>query len=119
MSDAAEDPSHGHVITHTVDGLLFFGSASHFQQLFAEQQPIEPHVDSLILDFLHARILDLSAVEAIGSVAARFGAQGKKVVLRHLPQDLADLLRRDAGPELVIEADKNTDPEYDSAAVGA
>ena len=57
--------------------------------------------------------------EDLDAVAARFGAQGKKVVLRHLPQDLADLLRRDAGPELVVEKDKSTDPEYGSAAAEA
>ena len=119
VSDLADHPTHGHVLTHSVRGQLFFGSARHFQQLFAEQPLPLPDVDCLILDFLYARILDLSAVEAIGAVAARFGAQGKKVVLRHLPQDLADLLRRDAGPELVVEKDKSTDPEYGSAAAEA
>ena len=50
--------------------------------------------------------------------AARFGALGKTVVLRHLPSDLADLLRSDAGSYLLIESDKSTDPVYSSAIHG-
>ena len=111
-------PTRGLAQLQTVDGLLFFGSARHFQQLFSEQPPLDPAVTCVILDFLPARILDLSAVEAIGAVAARFGALGKTVVLRHLPSDLADLLRSDAGSYLLIESDKITDPVYSSAIHG-
>ena len=102
----------------TVEGLLFFGSARHLQQLFAEEAPPDPAVVTVVLDFLPARILDLSAVEAIRGVATRFGGLGKRVVLRHLPPALADLLRADAPPYLTVESDKVTDPSYSTAAVG-
>ena len=105
---------------YVVDGILFFGSARHFVQLFTEQPAPDAQSTCVVLDFLHARILDLSAVEAIGAVASRFGAAGKQVVLRHLPAELAAILQRDAAserPYLRIEQDTQTDPVYGSAAV--
>ena len=89
---------------YEIEGPLFFGSASRFQELFDPKN--DP--DEVILDFQGSRIVDQSALQAIETVAEKYLRAGKRLQLRHLTQDCHKLLNK-AG-QLMI--DRNDDPEY-------
>jgi sulfate permease, SulP family len=91
-------------LVYEIEGPLFFGSATHFQELFdAENDP-----EVVILDFMDSRIVDQSGLQAIEAVAGNYAALGKRVQLRHLSRDCHKLLAK-AG-QLVVENDD--DPDY-------
>jgi sulfate permease, SulP family len=91
-------------LVYEIEGPLFFGSATHFQELFhPEDDP-----DVVILDFMDSRIVDQSGLQAIEAVAGNYAALGKRVQLRHLSRDCHKLLAK-AG-QLVVENDD--DPDY-------
>jgi len=100
--------------TYYVDGPLFFGSTQQFGTLFAARDDPE----DVVIDFMESRVMDHSALEAINAIAAKYGALGKRVHLRHLSSDCAGLLERLNGglrPYELIEADPATDPVYEVA----
>jgi SulP family sulfate permease len=99
--------------SYNVNGPLFFGSTTQFGNLF----DVKNDPAHVVIDFTNSRVMDHSALEAINSVADRYGEVGKKVHLRHLSDDCASLLRTlDDGdrPYELIEADPTTDPVYDA-----
>lgn len=89
---------------YEIEGPLFFGSAGGFAEIF------DPKNDpaAVTVDFLHSRVVDQSALQAIEALAARYESQGKTLSLKHLSKDCHGLLQR-AG-QLVVEEDD--DPEY-------
>ena len=89
---------------YQVEGPLFFGSAEGFAELFS------PDTDPgrVIVDFAGSRVADQSALAAIETLAAKYEARGKTLVLRHLSRDCHALLNR-AG-QLMI--DSEDDPDY-------
>lgn len=89
---------------YEIQGPLFFGSASSFQELF---DPAEDP-DVVILDFMDSRIVDQSGLQAIEAVAGKYATAGKRLQLRHLSRDCHTLLAR-AG-QLIVENDD--DPDY-------
>ncbi|MEN0088526.1 MAG: SulP family inorganic anion transporter, partial [Pseudomonadota bacterium] len=89
---------------YRVIGPLFFGSAEGFQESFTPREDPE-HV---VIDFMHSRVVDQSALNAIESVAAKYRQQDIDIQLRHLSRDCHALLTK-AG-QLVVDADD--DPEY-------
>ena len=89
---------------YEIEGPLFFGSATRFQELFDPKN--DP--DEVILDFQGSRIVDQSALQAIETVAEKYLRAGKRLQLRHLTQGCHKLLNK-AG-QLMI--DRNDDPEY-------
>ncbi|MBI1219372.1 MAG: STAS domain-containing protein [Rhodobacteraceae bacterium] len=89
---------------YQIEGPLFFGSASGFGELFAPEG--DPAL--VVVDFAQSRVADQSALAAIETMAARYEAQGKRLVLRHLSRDCHRLLHR-AGQLMVDSAD---DPQY-------
>lgn len=89
---------------YDVEGPLFFGSATKFQELFDPSQDPE----TVILDFKKSRVVDQSALQAIEAVAERYDTAGKRLRLRHLSRDCHTLLAR-AG-QLMI--DNEDDPDY-------
>ncbi|WP_299194598.1 SulP family inorganic anion transporter [uncultured Litoreibacter sp.] len=102
-----------HAKTHTtpegakvyaIDGPLFFGSTSGFDELFTPAE--DPSL--VVIDFADSRVADQSALQAIEAVAARYEAEGKKVQLRHLSHDCHELLTN-AG-QLMVDSDD--DPDY-------
>lgn len=100
--------------TYTVEGPLFFGSIAQFASSFT------PKDDSkdVVIDFLNSRVMDHSALEAINTLAARYGSLGKRVHLRHLSSDCYGLLERLNGDKKlyeIFEADPATDPVYEVA----
>ena len=100
--------------SYNIQGPLFFGSTSEFSNLF----DVKEDPKDIIIDFTNSRVMDHSALEAINSVADRYGEAGKKVHLIHLSSDCASLLRKLNGkdnklrPYELIELDPETDPVY-------
>lgn len=101
--------------TYNVRGPLFFGSTQAFNSLF----DVKGDGDDVVIDFLNSRVYDHSALEAINSMADRYGALGKRVHLRHLSSDCSALLERIQGSSLppyeIVESDPATDPVYEVA----
>ena len=89
---------------YEVEGPLFFGSATRFQELFTPEN--DP--DVVILDFKRSRVVDHSALQAIDAVAEKYERAGKSLRLRHLSRDCHRLLSK-AG-QLMVEEDD--DPDY-------
>jgi SulP family sulfate permease len=89
---------------YEIEGPLFFGSASRFQEMFNPDE--DP--DVVILDFDDSRVVDQSALQAIEAVAAKYHAAGKRLQLRHLTHDCHKLLTT-AGQLMV---DMDDDPDY-------
>ncbi len=90
---------------YKLEGPLFFGSASGFQEIF---DPLGDPND-VIVDFINSRVVDHSALEAIDALATRYEAQGKTLHLRHLTPDCKRLLKR-AGR--MVEVSVLEDPSY-------
>ena len=94
---------------YKVNGPLFFGSVSHFLELFdASADP-----QDVIIDFANSRVCDHSAIEAIDTLAERYIAAGKVLHLRHLSLECKQLMKR-AGD--MIEVNLIEDPEYHIAS---
>ncbi|QSX38696.1 SulP family inorganic anion transporter [Shewanella sedimentimangrovi] len=90
---------------YELNGPLFFGSVSHFLELFdAKADP-----NDVIVDFGNSRVADHSALDAIDTLAERYASQGKKLHLRHLSQDCRALLAK-AGD--LVEVNLMEDPHY-------
>lgn len=90
---------------YQINGPIFFGSASHFLELFdAYSDP-----DQVIIDFAKSRVADHSAIEAIETIAERYSALGKTIHLRHLSPDCHALLKK-AGS--LVEINVKEDPSY-------
>ncbi|MET0464299.1 MAG: SulP family inorganic anion transporter [Chitinophagaceae bacterium] len=90
---------------YEIYGPLFFGSVSTFTEKFDVQQDPE----EVIIDFRESRIMDMSAIDALNKLTAKYHSAGKKLRLRHLSKDCHTLLRN-ADP--VIEINVMEDPEY-------
>jgi len=89
---------------YTLEGPLFFASATTFSDNFSvEQDP--PRV---VIDFKNARVLDFSGVEAIDAMVKKYEEAGKSLLLRHLSPDCKAILKH-AGPHCSYEED---DPTY-------
>ena len=99
------------VKSYNINGPLFFGSTQGFSRLFR----VNEDPDDVVIDFTESRVFDHSALEAINNIADRYGALGKRVYLRHLSKDCAQLLGNvhEGGlpPYEVVETSPN-DPFY-------
>ncbi len=91
-------------LVYDIEGPLFFGSATHFQEMFNPKE--DP--DTVILDFQRSRVVDQSALQAIEAVADNYAKAGKTLKLRHLSKDCYRLLR--GAGQLMVET--NDDPSY-------
>ncbi|WP_238369818.1 SulP family inorganic anion transporter [Heliomarina baculiformis] len=89
---------------YAVQGPLFFGSSDGFVEMFDVAG--DPGV--VVVDFADSRVVDQSALQAIETVASKYEAVGKEIVLRHLSRDCHRLLNK-AG-HLVVDSDD--DPDY-------
>lgn len=90
---------------YLVNGPLFFGSVTHFQEQFTPKE--DP--DDVIVDFINSRVWDHSALQAIDTLAERYEGYGKKLHLVHLSSDCKSLLKK-AGSS--IEQIPEEDPRY-------
>ena len=90
---------------YELNGPLFFGSVKSFLELFDPAN--DP--DDVILEFQNSRVADHSAIEAIDNLAEKYIKAGKKLHLRHLSIECAQLLKK-AGD--LVEVNVMEDPRY-------
>lgn len=90
---------------YELEGSLFFASAGEFQTLFAPKE--DP--DDVVVEFLRAKVVDHSALEAIDALATRYEAEGKRLHLRHLSPDCLELLDK---AKDMMEVNILEDPHY-------
>lgn len=95
-----------HNIKHyEVSGPLFFASAESFINRFDPKD--DP--DTVIIDFLNAKVMDQSAIEAINKVAERYLKENKEIHLRHLSSDCIALIKK---ADDICEVNVLEDPDY-------
>ena len=80
----------GEPATLLVDGIIYFGSAKNFERAFDPTILVE---GAVVLDFMNARVLDHSGMEAVNAVCRRFADQGKAVTIRHLSSECGQLMK--------------------------
>jgi SulP family sulfate permease len=90
---------------YELHGPLFFGSVKNFLDLFTPAD--DP--DDVIIEFQNSRVADHSAIEAIDNLAEKYIKAGKKLHLRHLSPECAELLTK-AGD--LVEVNVLEDPTY-------
>jgi SulP family sulfate permease len=90
---------------YELEGSLFFASVANFQELFSPRD--DPQ--DVVIEFLCARVVDHSAIQAIDALAERYRALGKRLHLRHLSPDCRELLEK---AQDMIEVNLQEDPRY-------
>ena len=90
---------------YKLHGPLFFGSVTQFKLLFdVDQDPTE-----IIIDFMHSRVADHSAIDAIQGITEKYTARNKKLHLRHLSPECKLLLGKASN---MVESNALEDPDY-------
>lgn len=90
---------------YEIYGPLFFGSVSTFNDKFdVLNDPKE-----IIIDFKESRVVDISAIEALNKLTARYQKTGKIVRLKHLSSDCQKLL---SNADSLIDVNIYKDPTY-------
>ena len=90
---------------YQLHGPLFFASVSSFREIF----DVENDSDAVVLDFYYTRVYDQSGLEAINTLAEKYGSQGKCLHLTHLSPECRRLLKN-AGDLMHINL--SDDPQY-------
>ena len=90
---------------YEIYGPLFFGSTTTFSEKF----DVNGDPEHVVIDFAESRVADMSALEALNKVTARYAKANKKVHLRHLSKDCLRLLDR---ADAIIEINHYEDPTY-------
>ncbi|MGI4883341.1 MAG: SulP family inorganic anion transporter [Janthinobacterium lividum] len=90
---------------YEIFGPLFFGSVQAFGEKFdAAGDPAE-----VVVDFRESRVADMSAIDALHKLTARYRRLGKTVRLRHLSPDSRRLLGQ-AGPLVAVNIEDDPLP---------
>jgi SulP family sulfate permease len=90
---------------YELEGTLFFASIANFNELFTPKD--DPQ--DVVVEFLRARVVDHSAIQAIDALAERYRVLGKRLHLRHLSPDCRELLGK---AQDMIEVNLLEDPRY-------
>ena len=90
---------------YELQGPLFFGSVSHFRDLF----DITNDPDDVVIDFQSSRIWDSSGIDALDGLADKYENAGKKLHIRHVSQECLALLSK---ANKIVEISVNEDPRY-------
>lgn len=93
-------------------GLLYFGSVADFNNHFNPANDPE----NVVIDFHHARVCDMSGLEAINVLAERYRKIEKTLHVRHLSPDCRAMLAK-AGSLVDVEV-REDDPDYLVALIG-
>lgn len=101
----------GDVRLYSAQGLIYFGSVREFTDHFQCRSA----ATTIIIDLAHARVCDMSGIEALNTLAERYRKGGKKLHVRHLSADCRRMLKR-AGSMLDVEILPD-DPDYSVANV--
>ncbi|MCB1122129.1 MAG: STAS domain-containing protein, partial [Verrucomicrobiae bacterium] len=94
---------------YSLQGLLYFGSVREFSEQFQARSDVK----KVVIDFGHARVCDMSGLEAINTLAERYRNAGKTLHLRHLSKDCRQMLEK-AGSRVDVEVLPD-DPAYSVA----
>ncbi len=73
---------------YIINGPLFFSSTTEFTQQFTPKEDAE----EVVIDFANSRVCDHSGMKAIRTLADKYDALGKTLVLNHLSVDCARLI---------------------------
>ena len=90
---------------YEIYGPLFFGSTSVFNEKF----DVLNDPEEIVIDFKESRVVDMSAIEALNKLTARYTKVGKKVHLKHLSPDCQALLKN---ADKIIDVNVVEDPTY-------
>ncbi len=90
---------------YEIFGPLFFGSVAAFNEKF----DVANDPDEVIVDFQQSKVVDMSGIEALNKLTARYDQLNKKLHLKHLSEDCRKLL---ANADKVIEVNIMEDPYY-------
>ena len=90
---------------YEIYGPLFFGSTTKFLEKF----DVANDPGEVVIDFKESRVVDMSAIDALNKITARYQKEGKKLHLRYLSPDCLKLL---TNAESVIEVNIIEDPTY-------
>lgn len=90
---------------YEIYGPLFFGSVAAFNDKF----DIINDPENVIIDFKDSRVADMSAIEALNSLTAKYDKLGKKVQLKHLTPACIALLNNASA---IIKVNILEDPTY-------
>ncbi|WAC14860.1 SulP family inorganic anion transporter [Dyadobacter pollutisoli] len=90
---------------YRIYGPLFFGSVAAFNEKF----DVLTDPDEVVIDFSESRVADMSGIEALNKITARYRAAGKRVHLTHLSADCRQLL---LNANDVIDVNIIEDPTY-------
>lgn len=90
---------------YEIYGPLFFGSVTAFNEKF--DIPGDPQ--EVIIDFKDSRVADMSGIDALNKLTARYLKAGKKLHLKHLSPDCRSLLKN---ADDVIDVNIIEDPAY-------
>lgn len=78
---------------YEIYGPLFFGSVAAFNEKF----DVLNDPDVVIIDFRESRVADMSGIEALSKITARYKKVGKFVHIRYLSSDCKTLLQKAEG----------------------
>lgn len=90
---------------YKIFGPLFFGSVMTFTDKF---DPLNDP-DQVVVDFKESRIVDMSAIDALGKLSKKYSQLNKELHLKHLSEDCIKMLKN---AEAVIEVNIQEDPTY-------
>lgn len=90
---------------YEIIGPLFFASVTAFSEKF----DVSNDPEEVIIDFKDSRVADMSGIDALNKLTARYKEAGKKLHLKHLSPDCRRLLQNAAE---VIDVNIIEDPEY-------
>lgn len=90
---------------YDLEGPLFFGSVTHFKDLF----DVANDPQDVVIDFNESRIWDSSGIDALDNLADKYQENGKTLHIRHISPECRTLLRK-AGR--YVEINVNEDPRY-------
>lgn len=90
---------------YEIFGPLFFGSVTAFNEKF----DVINDPQEVIIDFKESRVADMSGIEALNKLTARYSEAGKTLHLKHVSPDCRRLLKN---AEEVIDVNIIEDPEY-------
>jgi SulP family sulfate permease len=90
---------------YEIYGPLFFGSIANFMEKF----DVESDPEEVVIDFKESRVADMSAIDALNKITAKYAAMEKRVVLKHLSPDCRNKLEKAEGAIVVTMED---DPTY-------
>jgi SulP family sulfate permease len=94
---------------YELEGPLFFGSITHFKDLF----DITGDPQDVVIDFNESRIWDSSGIDALDNLADKYQQNGKTLHIRHISPECRNLLSK---ANRYVEINVNEDPRYKVAA---